>query len=115
MRTASGLLALVPTFQEYYGLTKESKILDVGCGKGFMLYDFVQLIPGIQVTGIDISTYAIENAKEEVKDFVRVANAKDLPFEDDSFDLVISITTLHNLEAEECVKAFANSFLSENS
>ena len=89
---------VVPDFQKHYNLTPESSILDVGCGKGFMLYDFMRLIPGITVAGIDISEYAISNAIEEVKSFVQVGNAIELPFEDNSFDLVISITTIHNLE-----------------
>jgi len=84
---------------------KPKKILDVGCAKGFMLYDFMQLIPGITVEGIDISKYAIENAKEEVKPFLKVGNARELPYEDNSFDLAISITTLHNLDRNDCAKA----------
>ena len=96
---------VVLDFKEYYNLSSESKILDIGCAKGFMLYDFARLIPGITVRGIDISKYAIENAKEEIKEFVQVGNAVDLPFEDNSFDLVISITTLHNLEKENLKKA----------
>lgn len=67
---------VVPAFQEYYGLTKDSGILDVGCGKGFMLHDFAELIPGIKVEGIDISEYAIENALEDMRPFVKVGNAK---------------------------------------
>ena len=96
---------VVPDFKEFYNLTKESKILDVGCAKGFMLHDFSELIPGIQVQGIDISNYAIENSMPSVKDYVQVADARDLPFEDNSFDLVISITTVHNFDREECIKA----------
>jgi len=96
---------VIKTFQEYYHLTPESKILDVGSAKGFMLYDFMQLIPGITVAGIDISEYAIAHAKEETKPYVSVANAKELPFEDKSFDLVISITTIHNLDRKECAMA----------
>lgn len=96
---------VVPTFQKYYGLTAKSSILDVGCGKGFMIYDFQRLIPGITVAGLDISQYAIDNAKEEVKPFVRVGNAKDLPYENNSFDLVICINTVHNLPLEECKQA----------
>jgi len=95
----------VPTFQSYYGLTANSKILDVGCAKGFMLYDFSQLISGVTVAGLDISEYAIENAKEEVKPFLKVGNAIDLPYEDNSFDLVISINTVHNLDKNDCPKA----------
>jgi SAM-dependent methyltransferase len=96
---------VIPTFKEFYNLTAESRILDVGCGKGFMLYDFAQLIPEIMVAGVDISEYAIANAKEEVKPFVKVGDARELPFENDSFDLVISITTVHNLEREGCKKS----------
>ena len=96
---------VVPDFKDFYNLTKESKILDVGCAKGFMLHDFSELIPGIQVQGIDISNYAIENSMPSVKDYVQVADARDLPFEDNSFDLVISITTVHNFDREECIKA----------
>jgi ubiquinone/menaquinone biosynthesis C-methylase UbiE len=82
---------------KHYGLKAGDKILDVGCGKGFLLYDFTQVVPGIEVRGLDISSYAIENAKEEVRPFLQVGHAKQLPFADKSFDLVISITTLHNL------------------
>jgi len=96
---------VVPVFQKYYGLTAKSSVLDVGCAKGFMLYDFVQLIPGIKIAGIDISEYAIANAIEDMKPFVKVANAKKLPFPDKSFDLVISVNTIHNLPLEECKQA----------
>jgi SAM-dependent methyltransferase len=96
---------VIPDFQEHFKLTKESKVLDVGCAKGFMLFDMQQLLPGISVTGLDISTYAIANAKEEVKPFLQVGNAIKLPYPDNSFDVVISITTLHNLEREELAMA----------
>lgn len=96
---------VVPVFQKHYGLTAQSIILDVGCAKGFMLHDFVQLIPGIKVRGIDISQYAIAHAMEDIKPFVKVADAKRLPFPDKSFDLVISINTIHNLPLEECKEA----------
>ena len=77
-------------------------MLDVGCGKGFMIYDIQRLIPGIKVKGIDISEYAIENCIEEMRSNVSVANAKNLPFKDNSFDVVISINTIHNLDLNEC-------------
>jgi SAM-dependent methyltransferase len=96
---------VIPTFQEYWNLNSKSSLLDVGCAKGFMLYDLTLLIPNITVSGIDISEYAIENAVEEIKPFVSVANATSLPYEDNSFDVVISINTVHNLEREECAKA----------
>lgn len=91
---------------KYYSLTKNSKILDVGCGKGFTLYDFTRIIPGIKIRGIDISSYAIENGKKEVKSFLSLGNAANLGrFKNKKFDLVISLITLHNLELEECKKA----------
>ena len=77
----------------------------MGCGKGFMLYDFRNIIPQINVRGIDISEYAIENSLPEIKDCLSVANAINLPFENNSFDFVISINTIHNLEIDECAKA----------
>lgn len=96
---------VIPTFQEYFGLSSESSVLDVGCGKGFMMHDMAELIPGVTVKGIDISEYAIDNTIEDMKPYVRIANAKELPFENNSFDVVISINTVHNLEREECGQA----------
>jgi len=96
---------VVPNFQSYYNLSKTSSLLDVGCAKGFMLHDFSEMIPGINVQGIDISNYAIQNSMESVKNKLQVADARELPFQDNSFDLVISITTVHNFEREDCIIA----------
>jgi SAM-dependent methyltransferase len=95
----------VPAFQRHFGLTAGSSVLDVGCAKGFMLHDFAELIPGVTVKGIDVSSYAIENAIESMKPHVMVADARKLPFEDKSFDVVISINTVHNLERTELISA----------
>ena len=80
-----------------YGIKPGMRVLDVGSGKGFLLHDFAEAVPGIEIAGIDISKYAIEHSMDDVKPFVQVANANKLPFPDKHFDLVISITTLHNL------------------
>ncbi len=82
---------------EHYGLKPGSRILDVGCGKGFLLYEFTQLVPDVEIAGIDISDYAIANAKEEVRPRLRAGHANSLPFPDDSFDFVVSLNTFHNL------------------
>lgn len=82
---------------KHYGIKPGDRILDVGCGKAFLLYDFTQVVPGVTVTGLDISSYAIEHAKEEVKPFLQQGHARKLPFADRSFDLVVSLNTLHNL------------------
>lgn len=85
---------------DHYGLTADSRILDVGCGKGYLLYEFTQILPGVTIAGLDVSDYAIETAKPEVKSSLRVGDARDLPYETDSFDFVVSLGTLHNLPLE---------------
>jgi SAM-dependent methyltransferase len=82
---------------DHYGIKPGDKILDVGCGKGFLLHDFTLVVPGVEVYGIDISQYAIDNAKEEVRDRLTVGSATQLPWPDQHFDLVYSLNTLHNL------------------
>jgi ubiquinone/menaquinone biosynthesis C-methylase UbiE len=89
-------------FIKYYKIKPSSKILDVGCGKGFMLYDFKKHIPKLNVYGIDISKYAILNSLPKIKKYLQVSNCKSLPFDDNYFDLVISINTIHNLNKREC-------------
>jgi ubiquinone/menaquinone biosynthesis C-methylase UbiE len=86
---------------KHYGLKAGDRILDVGCGKAFLLYEFTQAVPGVQVAGIDVSTYAIENAKEEVRPYLQVACASSLPFAANEFDFVFSINALHNLYCHE--------------
>jgi SAM-dependent methyltransferase len=92
----------VKRFRDFYHLAENAAILDVGSGKGFMIHDFKLLMPKATVAGLDISQYAIENTMDDMKPFVRVGDAKKLPYADKSFDLVISINTLHNLPLQEC-------------
>ena len=82
----------------HYGLKSGDHILDIGCGKGFLLYEFTQAVPGVIVSGLDISAYGIENAKEEIRLNLTLGNCAKLPFEDRTFDFVYSINTLHNLK-----------------
>ena len=95
----------VQLFIEKYDLNEKSSVLDVGCGKGFMLVDLLKAIPTLDLSGIDISNYAIENSHELIKNRLKVANCMNLPFEDNSFDLVISINTIHNLDELGCIKS----------
>ena len=80
----------VARLKAYYGLAEDARILDVGAAKGFLLYDFVRLLSGVEVFGLDISTYAVEHAKPEMKSRLAV---------------VLSINTVHNLPRAECVQA----------
>ncbi len=86
---------------EHYGLKAGDRVLDVGCGKAFLLYELTRAVPGLEVHGIDVSKYGLEHAPEAIRENLQVASAAVLPYADDWFDLVISINTLHNLYCYE--------------
>ena len=92
---------------DVFKLSNNSKFLDVGCAKGFLMYDLYNLNKNIQVKGIDISNYAKNNAPDEIKKNILINNCNFLPFEDNQFDCVVSINTVHNLELEKCKKAIS--------
>ena len=95
----------VKYIKQVYQLNEDAKVLDVGCAKGFMMHDFKLLMPELQIKGVDISEYAIENAMESMKPYVQVANANALPFDDNQFDLVLGLSVIHNLPPDECKQA----------
>ena len=90
---------------DYYQLKAGQKVLDVGCGMAHLLFELTQVVPELPVYGIDISQYALENAKEEIRDRLQYGQAQDIPFPDREFDLVISLTTLHNLKIYDLKRA----------
>jgi len=93
---------------ENYNLTNDSKILDVGCGKGFLLFEIKKILPGIKIIGIDISKHGYENSHSLVKNDIIMHRAQDVyPFKDKEFDLVISLGTLHNLRIFDLKKALS--------
>jgi ubiquinone/menaquinone biosynthesis C-methylase UbiE len=93
---------VIKTLTKYWNINSHTSVLDVGCGKGFLLYDLKKAVKGIKVMGLDISNYAINNSMEEIKNNLVLGNAKKLPFADNSFDIVLSINTIHNLNNKEC-------------
>ena len=91
-----------------YGLKPGSKVLDVGCGKAFLLYEMQLLIPDLELVGFDISNHGLASRHPDFKGRLFKHRAQDpYPFQDKEFDLVISITTLHNLHIFELSKAFS--------
>ena len=90
---------------DHFKLGNSNRVLDIGCGKGFQLYEFAKINPKLELYGIDISEYALSNGKEEIKDRLIKGNANSLPWEDNYFDLAFSITTLHNLYNYDLEKA----------
>jgi SAM-dependent methyltransferase len=98
-------VAIARRMRDYYGLKAGDRILDIGCAKGFLLHDFLQVVPNLQVFGLDISRYAVEHAMDDVRRHVVQGRADALPFPDGSFDLVVSINTVHNLNRVQCTAA----------
>jgi len=90
-------LPIARAMADHYALAPGQRVLDVGCGKGFLLHEFTQAVPGLGIAGLDVSAYAIEQAKPEVRDHLTLGNATSLPYAGASFDLVVSLGTLHNL------------------
>ena len=89
-------------FIDKYGLTNNSSVLDVGCGKAYLLYELKLLLPDLRVKGFDISKHGLNEAKENLKEDLFIHKAQDsYPFEDNAFDLVISLGCLHNLRIFE--------------
>jgi ubiquinone/menaquinone biosynthesis C-methylase UbiE len=89
----------------YYNVTEGGRVLDLGAGKAFMIYDMVRQYPDLEVRGIDISQYALDNAKEEVRCLLELGTADDIHYPDKYFDLVICINTIHNLPRDRCATA----------
>jgi SAM-dependent methyltransferase len=90
---------------KFFNLKRGMKVLDVGCAKGFLVYDLMQEGKMLDVVGIDISRYAMENCLPQVAHRIYLAGANHIPFPDKYFDLVLSINTLHNLPRDKCIKA----------
>ena len=85
-----------------YNLTNNSSVLDVGCGKGFLLYEMKLLLPNLNIAGFDISKHGIAQAKEKINKGLFIHQAqKPYPFKDKQFDLVMSLGCLHNLKIFE--------------
>ena len=102
-----------------YNLNNKSKILDIGCGKGFLLYEIKKILPEIRIKGLDISSYAIKNSHKIIKKYLKIykaENINNLKYKKNAFDLTISINCLHNLELSDLQKSLNEiSYISKKS
>jgi len=98
-------LPVARRFVEFYRLPPDARILDVGAAKGFLLHDFLQVLPGATVRGLDVSTYAKAHAHGGTGPFIDLGSADALPYPDQSFDLVVSINSIHNLSPDRVRRA----------
>lgn len=97
--------------QDVVKFCSAGKLLDIGTGPGRLLIGLHRLAPNLELVGVDISEAMVAKAKENLvaaglSDAVKVqqAGAKQLPFEDNSFDIVISTGSLHHWkEPKECL------------
>ena len=90
---------------DHFALKAGDRVLDVGCGKGFLVKDLMIVCPGLEAFGLDISEYALMHCEPEVVGRLHLGSADSLPFPDRGFRAVISINTVHNLERRRCVRA----------
>lgn len=92
-----------------YDLSNNSKIIDLGCGKGYLLYEIKNILPEISILGLDISKYAITHSKEQIRSHLKVKDIrKKLGYKKNQFDLAISLGTIHNFNLIEIKKILRN-------
>jgi SAM-dependent methyltransferase len=90
---------------QHFSLKPGQRVLDVGAAKGFLVKDMLKVCPGLEVFGLDVSEYALMNCEPEVVGRLHLGDCRKLPFPDRSFDAVISINTIHNVERQDCIQA----------
>jgi len=100
-------LKILPKIIKRYKLNSNSKVLEIGCKKGFLIYDLKKLIPGIKCVGIEDHKYPIKNCKKEVKKFIKLVNFTKLPFKNNSFDCVIAISSIYTYNFGDLLKIFS--------
>lgn len=88
-----------------YGLSPGSRVIDIGCAKGFLMKDLLDQMPGLEIFGIDVSEYAKSKAPPSIREQITIGCCSRLPFPNKFFDLVISINTIHNLDEAGCIRA----------
>ena len=99
------LTAVAEDLRDVYGIVAGSRVLEIGCAKGFLLHDLRAAVPGLAPFGLEISEYAILNSMDDVRPRLARGTAAALPFPDGAFDVVLCINTIHNLPLDLCKRA----------
>lgn len=88
-----------------YNLNKNSKIIDIGCGKGHLIYELYKLLKSSNIYGLDISKHALKTSPSEIRNKLKLKDVKKgFKYKKNSFDLAISINLIHNLEVYDLKK-----------
>lgn len=97
-------LKLLPKIIKRYKLNNKSKVLDLGCKKGFLLKDLNILLPGIKSYGIENHPYAIKNSVN-CKSKLILSDYTKLPFKNKSLDFVIAFNSLYMQNLGDVIKS----------
>lgn len=96
------------------GLHRPLRVLEVACGTGRAGEQLLRALPSADYTGVDLSPYYLDVARERLADRGRVtllpANAEALPLPDASFDAVCSVYLFHELPRNARRRVFAELF-----
>jgi ubiquinone/menaquinone biosynthesis C-methylase UbiE len=98
-------IPIAQRIKEHYQLKPGDRVLDIGCAKGFLIKDLLDICPGLEVWGLDISNYAISHSHPDVSKHLICGTADALPFKDNFFQAVLCINVIHNLERNRCIEA----------
>ncbi len=89
----------------HFKLEAGDRVLDIGCAKGFLMRDLMEIVPGLEAWGLEISHYAIENCHPDARGRIVRGTAQMLPFASGSFAAALCINAIHNLGHDACVEA----------
>jgi ubiquinone/menaquinone biosynthesis C-methylase UbiE len=98
-------VAIANKIAKLFNLKNNSKFLDVGCAKGFLMHDLKTILPKLKLYGIDISKYAKDNSIPSIRKNITITNCKKLNYKKNFFNGLVAINVVHNLEINECKKA----------
>jgi SAM-dependent methyltransferase len=89
----------------HFNLKPGDRVLDIGCAKGFLVKDFMQVCPGLEAFGLDISEYALMHCDSAVIGRLHLGSCEKLPFPDNSFDALIAVNTIHNCDRDGVIRS----------